>query len=457
MNMQVEHKKVLGQLDLVLFTVSAILLLETLAAAASTGASSVFWWLFLGLVFLLPFAMICAEMGCAYPEQGGIYAWIRNAFGGRWGSRATWCYWINTAVWLPAIYILFAGIFAQIFYPEMGVAGQIIIGIILTWVTVAINIVALDIGKWVPNIGALIKVIIFFAIIFGALNYSLEHGMATPITFENLRPSWGSSLQYLPAIIYGMLGFELVSASSDEMTDPARDVPRAVFISGAIVLVLYLLGTTAMLAAKPSDEINLVEGLMDTLYLFFGSTAGGKAFATALGVGALYSFFSNGVTWALGCNRTAAQTAEEGELPAFLGIETESKGTPIGAAVSMGVASTLILIMYGFLAGNNVDLFWSLFAFSAVIFMLPYLAMLLAFIKMRIHDPDRVRPYQVPGGQLAAIILALLCFVTLALSIVLFLYTPGEGIQWPVFWGAVVMIAIGEVMIRMAENQQPGH
>ena len=91
MNETMNHEKSLRQRDLILFTVSAILLLDTLTAAASVGVASLFWWLCLGMVFFVPFAMICAEMGCAYPEQGGIYAWIRDAFGRRWASRAAWC------------------------------------------------------------------------------------------------------------------------------------------------------------------------------------------------------------------------------------------------------------------------------------------------------------------------------------------------------------------------------
>ena len=161
-----------------------------------------------------------------------------------------------------------------------------------------------------------------------------------------------------------MLGFELVSAGSDEMRDPARDVPRAIFISGAIIIVLYLLGTMAVLAAIPAGDINLVEGLIDTLKLFFGGTAAGNLFVLALGIGALYTFFSNGVTWALGCNRAAAEAALEGELPRIFALESKTMGTPIGAAVLMGVVSTIVLILYGFMSGSNEDLFWSLFAFQ---------------------------------------------------------------------------------------------
>jgi amino acid transporter len=456
MTAEIQHKKTLRQRDMVLFTVSAILLLDTLTAAASIGAPSVFWWIFLGIIFFVPFAMICAEMGCAYPEQGGIYAWIRDGFGGRWASRATWCYWVNTAVWVPAIYILFAGVFKQMFFPELSMGWQIGIGVILTWLAVLVNVVTLDVGKWVPNLGAILKVIIFLAIIAGSFAYMQDHGMANPLSFETLKPDWSESAQYIPAIIYGMLGFELVSAGSEEMQDPARDVPRSIFISGVIIILLYLLGTIAVLAAIPAGDINLVEGLIDTLSLFFGDSAAGKAFVLALGIGALYTFFSNGVTWALGCNRAAAEAALEGELPRIFALENKDLGTPVGAAVLMGSVSTLVLLMYGFMSGSNEDLFWSLFAFSAVIFLLPYEGMLLAFVRARVLDAAHPRPYRVPGGLGAARAAAWICVAVLALCIVLFMYTPGSGPEWAVVGGVVITLAVGEIVIRFAENHRPG-
>ena len=452
-----DRHKTLGKRDMVLFTVSAILLLDTLAAAASIGVSSIFWWVFLGVVFFIPFAMICAEMGCTYPEQGGIYAWVRNAFGGRWGSRVSWGYWVNTTVWIPAIFILFAGVLRQMFFPDLSMAGQITIGIALLWVAVALNAVTLDIGKWIPNLGAILKMAVFAAVIGGAVHYAGQHGMENAITFESLRPDWSAGAQYIPAIIYGMLGFELVSASSDEMIDPARDVPRSIFISGGIIIVLYTAATVAVLAALPIGDIDLVEGLMDTLYLFFDDGGWGRVFVTALGIAALYTFFSNGVTWALGCNRAAAEAAQEGELPALFGIEHKELGTPVGAAVAMGVFGTVALLLYGFLSNTNEDLFWSLFAFSAVIFLLPYIGMLCAYIKSRRNDKDTHRPYRLPGGDAVAVFLATLCIVILALSIVLFIYTPGDGFQTPVLVGAAAMIIIGEALIRWAEwrNNRP--
>ena len=108
-----------------LFTVSAILLLDTLAASASIGVSSITWWLILGAIFMVPYGMINAELGTTYPEQGGIYAWVRDTFGKRWSTRLSWLYWLNNVLWISSVLVLFSGIFAQIFYPDMGLGMKI--------------------------------------------------------------------------------------------------------------------------------------------------------------------------------------------------------------------------------------------------------------------------------------------------------------------------------------------
>ena len=247
-----------------------------------------------------------------------------------------------------------------------------------------------------------------------------------------------------------MLGFELMSSSSEEMENPARDIPRAILWSGLIILSFYTLGTLAVLAAVPVADVNLVEGLIDTLNLFFSGSALGSAFVVVLGVA---TFFSNGVTWALGCNRSMAEAAIDGELPSILGKEHPRYGTPVGAAVAMGAVSTAVLLLYGLMASTNEDLFWSLFSFSAVIFLLTYIGMMLAFLKLRRDDADKPRPFLVPGGPFAAKFMAYLCLAVILLAIVLFVFVPGEGMQWPVLIGTIITMLIGEVLVRTAERE----
>lgn len=442
--------KVLGLRDLVLFTVSAILLLDTLAASASIGSSSLFWWVFLGVIFMLPIGLITAELGTAYPEEGGIYVWIRRGLGRRWAARAVWAYWVNTAIWLPSIFILFAGVFSRLAGIALSIEAQIGIGIALAWLTAALDMVGLKIGKWVPNLGAAFKMIIFGVLIVAGWRYGQANGFANEISAEAFRPKLEDSLRYVPAIVYGMVGFELVCAAGGEIRRPARDLPASVLISGAIVLGFYLFATLGILAAIPADEINIVEGLIDTLALFFAEIPGGNIIVALLGAGALFTFFSNGATWAMGCNRATAEAASEGNLPRLFALRHPGHGGPVGAAALMGVVCTLVLVIYGRVATTNADLFWGLFSFSAAIFMLPYISVAAAFLRLRFIDADTPRPFRAPGGLVAAAFYATLCMVTLAFAVALFIYVPGDGWQAPTAAGVAIVLLIGEILIRIA-------
>lgn len=444
-----ELPKVLGLRDLVLFTVSAILLLDTLAASASIGASSLFWWLFLGAFFLVPIGLITSELATAYPEEGGLYVWIRRGLGRHWAARSVWAYWVNTAIWLPSIFVLFAGVLARLFEVELALGQQIAIGIALTWATVLLDVLGLRIGKWVPNLGAVFKIVIFSVLIIAGWRYGQANGFANPVTAEAFRPEWKEGLKYVPAIVYGMLGFELISAASGEMRRPARDMPLSVLFSGVIVLALYFLATAGILAAIPAGEIDIVEGLIDTLALFFADVPGGDFIVKALGLMALYTFFSNGATWAMGCNRATAEAAIEGELPSLFAIRHPRHGGPVGAAILMGVVCTSVLLIYGRIASSNSDLFWSLFSFSAALIMLPYIGVSIAFARLRFKDAAAPRPFKVPGGAPIAILIALMCVVTLTFSVALFIFVPGEGLQRETLIGVVVALLIGEALIRI--------
>src|SRR5690606_20003001 len=175
--------------------------IDQLAAAASIGTSSIFWWVFTLLLFFIPYALISAELGAAYPEEGGIYAWVRRAYGPRWGARASWLYWVNVALWMPSVYVLFAGMFAQMFAPELSLWAKIGIGIVLTWVTVYINVISLSVGKWVPNAGAVVKAAIMLSIGIGGVVYATGNGVANDFSLESLAPSWQAGLAFLPVIV----------------------------------------------------------------------------------------------------------------------------------------------------------------------------------------------------------------------------------------------------------------
>lgn len=446
-----EYKKVLHFLDMTLFTVSAILVLDTLAPSASIGPSSISWWIITLILFFVPYGLMTAELGTAYPKQGGVYQWVKRAYGEKWGARITWLYWVNVALWMPSVYILFAGIFSQLFFPNMSLFWQIVIGIVMSWITVGIGIVTLRISKWVPNLNAFIKAGTMLLLGIVGIIYATNNGIANDLSFANILPKWNAGLSFLPVIVYNFMGFELMSGASEEMKNPGRDVPRAILVSGLFIAFFYLFGTIGMLVAVPLEEISLVQGLIDTFRTVLGRSGIGGAVVVVLGIGALYSFFANMTTWTIGANRSAAEASHEGELPKIFGKMHPENKTPVGAFIITGIVGTAVIVIYAFFAGTAEDLFWSLFAFSSMVFLLPYLVQFPAFMKLRKVDPDIDRPYRVPGGKFFGWLLVVLCEVFMLQAVIFFVWVPGQPMDWafslPVIIGVILTIIVGEFLI----------
>ena len=450
-------KKVLRGLDMTLFSICAIIVLDTLGASASIGASTITWYIITLVLFFIPYGLITAELGSTYPEQGGIYVWVRRAFGERWAARTTWYYWINVALWMPSVYVLFAGVFSQLFLPDMSLTWIVIIGIVMTWITVVVGTITLEVGKWVPNLGAILKAVIILVLGIGGIVFAIRNGVANDLSLNAMMPTWDAGLAFLPVIVYNFLGFELMSGAGDEMKNPGRDIPKAIITAGALIAFFYLFATVGMLLALPLDQLGLVSGIVDTLQAVLGSSTIANVAVIVLGIGALYTFFANMVTWTMGANRTAAQAADEGTLPEIFGRLHPVNKTPVGAYIITGIVSTLVVIVYGFMAGSNEDLFWTLFAFSSIIFLLPYLMLFPAFLKLRASDPKAKRPYTFPGGNAFAWVMSIICIIFVIQAILFFVWVPGEPIDWayatPILIGILITLVIGEVLLLVSKKK----
>ncbi|WP_421738729.1 APC family permease [Caulobacter sp.] len=453
-------KRVMGLFDVTLFTVCAILVIDTLAASAAIGASALSWWVITFVLFFIPYGLITAELGSAYPGEGGIQHWIRRAFGDRWAARTTWYYWVNVALWMPSGYILLAGLIAQIAGVEMSLWSKIAIGVGATWLTVLIGVTSLSTAKWVPNVGAVIKAAIMLLIGGAGVYVLIARGPANDLSWPKLIPQWGAGLAFLPVIVYNFMGFELVSGAGEEMRNPGRDVPIAVITAGLLISGFYLLATFGILVALPVKDIGLIEGLLDTLRSLLAGAPGLNLIITVIGVGAVFTILANLVTWSMGANRAAQAAAADGELPAVFGLLHKSNQTPIGAYILTGIVSTLVIVAYGLFARSAEDLFWSLFAFSSVIFLLPYLVLFPAFLRLRGRDAATPRPYRVPGGAVGAGIMAVVCTLFILQAILFFLWVPGVAVDWsktgPILAGVALTLTLGEIVIGVMKANRSG-
>lgn len=448
-------KKTLGFRDILLYSVSAMLLIDQIALSAAAGPHAVFWWLVMTVLFMLPNTLVTTELGTAYPEQGGIYAWVRDAFGPRWGARITWLYWINIALWIPAVFIMFSGLLSSLFFPGMELWSQIWVGIGMCILTAFINCQPLALVKWLPNIATPLKFIVILVIGVAGLNYGLTQGFANSLEFSAALNDLSGGLVYLPVIVYGCLGVELIMAESDAIKDPQRVVPGAMLAAAALTAAFYIVGTAGILAAVPASEVELVEIFATTLQQLFGDSGTGLWITGLLGAATLYTFFATMITWTLGGNAAMAEAGEEREMPAVFAITHPKHGAPVGAALLTSTISITLLILYGLMATSAEALFWTLFSFSAIIFLMPYLVMHAAFIHLRRRDPDHPRPFKLPGGMPMAYALSGLCCLVLSLAILLFIWIPGEPIDianlLQVGLGVLITLAIGEVLVRTSE------
>jgi amino acid transporter len=432
-------ERVLGRADLVLFSVCAILTIDTLASAASMGVAWFSWWAITMVVFFIPYGLITAELGAAWPGEGGVYIWVREAFGRRWGSMAAWLYWINNAYWIPSVYLIFAGTFEEIFLHRRSTWQEAGIAIVLTWLTVGLGVVRLEVSKWVPNLGAVVKVLIFLAL--GALGIgSVLSGRrpANDFSFSSFLPHWNDSLAYLPVLLYNTFGFELMSSAGAEMRDPKRDVPRVILLSGAVIAVVYALGVGGILLAVPLGKLSIVTGTWDALAVLgrqWGA-AGGTA-VLLLGLGFLYACVANIVTWSLGANRVAAVAAEEGMLPAGLGRLHTRFHTPHVAFIVMGFVSTALLVGNALLSDSQSNVFWMTFKLSGLCLLLCYLLVFPAFLVLRRRRPQQPRPYRLPGKDGSAWLASVLCTLYIAGASVLF-FAPSPTSQAPVREGLIL-------------------
>jgi amino acid transporter len=386
-----ERKRVLGFWDLLLFSFCAIFGVEAISTTAAIGTSAISWRLICIVGYFLPFGLIAAELGSIYPEQGGIYVWVKKALGSRWAARATWCYWIGLPLWLPAIYIAFAEILEHMFFPGMGLREQILVGIVMIWLTVWINTCPLGTSKWVTNIGSLAKLLVLAGMVAAAIVCVLRNGgLANEITFTNVLPNLSAAVIFIPMIIYNLDGCELLSSAAGETKDPVRDIPKVVLLSASVIASLYLIATFTVWAVVPIGDINVASGILQVFRVAFGDQGGGRILALIFGVSILVTFFTVIIAWTLGQNRTVAEAARSGELSEVLGRLGKENMAQVGAAILSGIISTIVIVLYGFIAKNAAELFWHVLTGCLIVGLFSYLLLYPSFIIKKVPECFRI-------------------------------------------------------------------
>jgi glutamate:GABA antiporter len=422
-------KRVMGFRDLLLFYVVTGISLRWIASAAAAGPSSITIWIGAWLLFYTPLALSVIELSSRYPNEGGLYVWTKRAFGDFSGFMAGWTYWTSNLPYFPAV-LYFAA--SNALYMRRGawihLSGNPTFFIAFALAALAVitlmNIVGLDVGRWLHNAGALAMWIpVLIVIAMGLLAWH-RFGAATSFAPHALIPS----VRFQDVIFWSVLTFafggcETASFMGEEIKNPRRTIPLGLFFAGLTVAFCYILGTVGVLLALPHSEVSNLQGLMQAV----SKTAERVGWQAVIPVGGFLIALSN-----LGA--AGAYLAAVARLPFVAGLDRflppafgrlHSRWKTPWVALLLQAAIGAVFAFLG-QAGTSVKGAYDVLVSMGVItYFIPYLYLFAAMIKLQ-REPAGTDVIRVPGGKRIAYVLATIGFLTTTVTIVLSLVPQAD-------------------------------
>ena len=425
-------RKTMGFWDVLLFNIATVLGPRWIAAAGHNGTSSISLWILAAVFFFVPGALVINELSSRFPEEGGLYAWAKEAFGPFHGFLAGWTYWIYTIFYFPGLLLASASMSAYVMGGHGVVLAQertfLLVGsLALLFIAVGLNIIGLNIGKWLQNAGGLGTYLPLVILAVVAAIVVFKHGSATHFTLHNMMPAWNwDTVNFWSQIAFAFTGLELVSAMSEEVRDPRRTLPRAVFGAGALIALMYIVGTFAVLALVPAANLDPQSGVFNAI------TVG----SMVLKVGALGVFAAALVTVgnAGGVGSTVAGIARvpfvvgiDRYLPAGFGKIHPKWKTPYISILVQAVLSGAILLLSQIHSRTVVAAYQVVVDAAIILYFIPFLYMFAAVIKLSRRPDRKANPHAVlvPGGRVGVWVCGALGFAVVLIGIVLSFFPPG--------------------------------
>lgn len=441
-----DSKKKLSFLTVIATVICVVFVCEAAAPAAAIGNQQFFWWIFLILTFLLPYGMVVAELGTTYDSEGGIIDWIREGLGDKWAARASYYYWVNYPLWIASLATLFPSILGMVFGVEFDLIPALVIELAFVWIVAAMSFSKTSDSELVLNGGAIIKVAV--AILVGAMGiwYAMQNGFANDMSPATFLPDMGNSVSYLSIIIFNFMGFEVICTFTDDMRDPATEIPKAIIMGGLAIGAIYLFAGFGIGAAIPADAIDPDYGMIVAVQTMVGEAS---PIFKVICIAFLITLFANMASWSFGVNSVACYAAKQGNMPKMFGTETKS-GMPKGAPIINAVVATIALFLQLVpVQAISEGIFWMLFSMNVVFLLLTYIPMFPAFLNLRKVDPNRERVFTFPFKGAAMMVALAVPAIELVLSIVATVVPLNAGEmaeKVPMLIMVIVFLIIGEVV-----------
>ncbi|MFD4524311.1 APC family permease [Streptomyces sp. NPDC058470] len=431
----------LGHFDILFFLLCTLVGLDTIGTVAARGPQAFTWMIVLAIVFFVPSALLCAELGTAFPQEGGPYLWVRLAFGHLVGAVNTFMYWVTNPVWFGGTLTVSAVTAFTTFFRDgrpFGTLGFYLFTLGFVWFGILTAVVSFRIGKWIPVLGGWTRLALLILFTGTVLIYAVRHGVHG-FGLADFTPGWSGFVALMPVLIFNYVGFELPNSAGDEMVDPRRDVPAAIFRSGVLAVLLYALPVLGVLLVLPTKAVTGLSGFLDAMrqvFSVYGGSVGPDGTVTLTGAGLvlggicavlfILTLLSSGVAWLMGTDRALAVSGYDGAAPRALGVISERLGTPVRVNLLSGLVSTGVLVLAHQLTGGDAaKLFGAVLSLALSTTLLSYLGIFPALHVLRRKYPDVPRPYRVRYPRtIGWLLTALIAFATVQLLL------PGIGAHW---------------------------
>jgi amino acid transporter len=397
--------RALGLRDMVLFNRVAVVSLRWFATAAAAGPSSITLWILAALLFFVPQGLAVSDLAARYPDEGGIYAWTKRAFGEGHGFLCGWCYWVNNILYYPNLLISTAVVGTYVIgHGETGLADRwtyvLPATLLALWLAVAINIVGVSTGRWLQNLGAVGTYLPGLLIVGLGVYAVFTQPAATPLTASTLIPDLGdlSELNLWASIAFAFAGLELCAVLGDEVKEPRRTLPRSIFIAAPLIAFIYIAGTGAVLWLVPTKEVNIVSGFLQALAAGARHIGWGVAWLPAV-VAALYVVGNVGGVgaWLTGPARVAFVIGLDRYFPPAFGRVHPRWRTPYVAILTQAVLATVFLLLSVLGKGTTVEkAYLVILDTMLLVYFIPYLYLFVCYLVVRSREPRAV------GGRILA-------------------------------------------------------
>lgn len=400
----VESKKShkLSVFTLMMINVAAILSLRALPGLAEYGWSLIFYLALGSICFFVPSALVSAELASGWDEEGGVYLWVKEAFGPKWGFVAIFMQWVENLPWFPAVLAFAASAIAYIFDPALAENKYFIVAVIqiALWVTTFLNFRDMKMSAFFSSSGAIVGTIIpgLLIIVLGIDHVASGKPMQIPFSPGALMPDIDSlqQLMLLAAMLVSFTGMEMSAVHVNEVRNPSVNYPKAIFAACIIIIGLSTMGSLAIAMVVPADGVSLSAGVcqaFDKLFQIHEMPFMTPVICFLLAYGALTMV----ITWMVGPSKGIREVAKEGYLPQWwqktnqYGIPTNILIIQSGLSAAM---SCVILVM-----PTVSSAFMLMSALAVQLYLIMYMLMFAAAIRLRYSHPEVKRGYTIPGGK----------------------------------------------------------